>query len=324
MDLEAAGLLTAATSLAWLLRTQSPRRAAEAIAAAAEGREAVLAKSVSDAGWARLLRAALGADPSSNDSGLGYRDGATRAAPVVARTFDAESARLRRGRAGGGGGAAGPLATAARSALAPGLAWVGALVALAAVPMAWAIASSARRSRAAIANVHEALPDLARRLEPPPPPRRVDGATLPIRLPSRAALGALPLAGASFALLRLASETTKLLDARHVYADLFASVAFVALLAAAALLFSRMSIDVDAERAELVLTRSVLGLSLSATRVPLEIVRGASTRPTRWTTLIRSTQLLVLELTAVAAEIRLYEGYGATRAADDLNRALTH
>jgi hypothetical protein len=121
-------------------------------------------------------------------------------------------------------------------------------------------------------------------------------------------------------LMALAADTTNVLDAGEVWIHLFALVFFAPLFTAALVLLAGTHIGVDGERAELVVTRRVLGIPWARTRIPLEIVSGFSTRAVPG--LRGSTEELVVQIAAAPSEIVLYRGYGTRATADTLNGSL--
>lgn len=315
MSLSTLGFIASAGSLLWLSNAQSPAGSSEAVAAASEGRSAVLDKACrSDSGWARLIRDALRCAPSSIEEG--YRDAAVSNAPApeVARVHDVEVARLRRGTMIGGAGVLAMLASAAAMISTDDLAWIGAFVAVVATVFAWRIVVASRNARDALSMVFVAIPSIANHVEPPPPTRTLDTSALPYRFPTAGCFGAMLAVPALVMLLLLASDATTIVDAKQARLHFFTTVFATPLFFAVFVLFARRRIDLDAARAELVVTRSFLGITYTRTCIPIEIVRGFSTRGSG-----RSAKLMV-DLLPMAAEVEIHDGYECAKAETALAR----
>ena len=312
------GLLAAGGCEAWLVHAQKPKKAREAMAAASEGREALLAKSTSDAGWARLVRVALRADAQSEIAG-GYRESRASASPELAAAFAAERARVRRVFAGGVLGAVLMLASAVPMLLAPPFLLLGALIGAVSLLVVWGVVLAARRARSALEDIHGALPALATRLGPPSPPRAIDAWNARIHLRSSGFAATLLLAAAAVGLPVFVLDATRVIHASSARFSMLTNMVLVPLVVRMALAGAGARIELDRERRELVVVRHVLGVPFARTRVPLDVARGASTLAASTS---NSTKLLLLDLTAPAAQIPLHRGYGMLVAAEKLNALL--
>lgn len=315
LQLETVGLLTALGAVRRLASTQSTEKAPAALAGATRAEVLAATCFASEAAWSRLVRAALRLEHATDAADGGYREGPSRSAsPELVRLRDTEIASLRVHAALGALGALAVLATGARL-LTVGFAFIGALSALVGGVLVWRLAVHAQRSRRALATTFDALPDLVARLDPAPPVRPIDASLLPIRLPGNGCVAAMLAVPTTTVLLLLASDTTTLVDSAHARLRLFALLFFTPLVGVTAMTLVRARIELDAEHAEIVVTKRILGLPWSRTRVPVEIFFGASTRDGS-----RHSKKLFLDLASPGAAVEIYDGYDALPIAAKLNR----
>jgi hypothetical protein len=305
------GFVIAAGALLWVSRTQASARAADAIRAANDGRAHVLAAlcDASEAGWARLVRAALAIE--MDDAG-GYRDAPESAPPELAQTRDAERARLRRGVTLGLAGAAAMLAMGVALVVMRESVGIGAFVAGVSALFVWRLAVNRARAQRAIDTVWAALGALAH-VDRPPPPRRVETAGFPIRLPSSSWFGYLLAIPASVIWLVFIFQGEGKVDEQAAGAQIFMFAFAAPLFLVTYISLVKKRIALDMARGDLVVSSHVVGLRLGQTRIPLEIIRGAVVEPGK-------PPKLFLHLTAPAAQVEIDRSHGLGGAASRLNR----
>lgn len=312
IDALACALVAAGLALRWLAFVQRAEKVGAALAGTARADVLAATCEASEAGWARLVRGALRAAPVEAED-AGYRSAPARpASPELVAARDAESVRLRRVVVVGMVAVATALASAVRIGfVAPVPAAPYGLVALV---LGWRIVVSARRASRALATAFDALPAVVARVEPPPPPRRVNASVLPLRLSDKGCLGCLGLLFAmpgGVVVALLVGQAWMRVDAATTRTSLFALVFFAPLFAVGAMVLARPRIEVDG--GDLVFITRVLGVAWSRTRIPLEIYRGVSTRPSS-----RGAQTLFVEL-ASGASVRVYDGFDTKKITDALS-----
>ncbi len=315
------GVAVAVGAWAWLRFPQSTARAASALDPGLQ-RADVLSETLaaSDAGWARLVGAALcEGDPDVQRS---YRDAATPAADDATLTalLATEQGRLRRGVAVGLAGCAAMLASGVAIGSTRDLAWLGALDAVAAGAIAWRIVVAARGVAETMREVVEALPALRLRVgtSAPCPAFGAPWSRLPLSdaIPLLVAPLALPVVALGAMLLAVGVVP---LDALRAVRLCAMCAMFAAASAMAVAVGTRRELRVEPRHHALVVVRSFAGVPLATLRVPLELLRGFEARMMG---VGRSRRVhLVALLGAVPMEIQLGSGPRATPGAAMLNEA---
>jgi hypothetical protein len=314
IDVGWVGFVVATSTWFWSSWTQDTKGVDEAVAEGGSREVIFMAtRDASDSGWARLVRAALAAERGDDDGG--YRD-APATAPDLARVRDAEALRIRNRVAVGVAGLVATEAMAITLLTHDGYG-MGVVVTLFAALIAWRTLVNGARARAALEQVWSAREALFR-VERPPPPRNLDTSRLPVRLPAAPlrVLFAVPSTAVILALFSQIASTITLHTASSMV--LLCFVLAVPLFGITVMMLSRRRIDIDPMRTDLVVTLSVLGIDVSRTCLPLEIVRCARVTP-RGT---RGGPSLVIDLTVPEREVQIERGLTLKDVAHKVNRAL--
>jgi hypothetical protein len=295
-ELQVMGFLAALVAFLWLEGAEGNERLQ---AAAAEGRAAVLRVATlafpTNGGRARLVRLALRldrAEASSESSATDYRSapsGTAGADPpeALALAYEAERRRLHVGGALGALGVFAMLAAMGAMLVTKEGYWAALASAPLALGLGYAVAARWRQTARALDDVVRALPGIVAEVEPPPAPAPTAPPGLVVDFSYRSGAFASAMAaimvsvfsliGALALFVALTSLTTRVsIGSAYpiLLSHVFGGLPFLVLYS-----FDSHRVGIDAARRDLVVVRRrLLGTIRTRRVVPLELLRGFTTR----------------------------------------------
>jgi hypothetical protein len=321
-ELQLVALMVSFGAGRWLARQGDSSLGKSALASAIRGRQEMLRETcrASDAAWARLVRCALRQGTRGGKSLTESYRIAPDPTPdrALVRCYRQERGRLRSGVLVGMGGALVALAVSALLLRTPGFFPHGALSGGLTIWMAARVVVSGARSLRELRVAFDMLPRLLQACDGGPPPRlRATSGPVAWLDPSSIWVGLLILMPALFVAFALLTMVLGTLDPGKAMRLLFTHSLLVVLLLGLRLL-SHAHVALDVLRGELVLSRSLFGLTIERMVLPVEIIRSFFATPG---TRARGASPVAL-LADVGEPLKLLIHQDAPRVAASLNETL--